>query len=76
MNELPLGWVQERVSVLAARRESVFWVRGEHDKRHRGEKSECVQTEKSKGRGFPAGPVAKIPCSQGRGHKFDPWLGN
>ena len=25
---------------------------------------------------FPGGPVAKIPRSQGRGPRFDPWSGN
>ena len=25
---------------------------------------------------FPAGPVAKSPCSQYRGLGFDPWSGN
>ena len=25
---------------------------------------------------FPGGPVAKTPCSQCRGHGFDPWAGN
>ena len=25
---------------------------------------------------FPGGPVGKTPCSQCRGHGFDPWLGN
>ena len=25
---------------------------------------------------FPCGPVAKIPHSQFREHKFDPWLGS
>ena len=25
---------------------------------------------------FPGGPVAKIPCSQCRGPRFYPWLGN
>ena len=27
-------------------------------------------------RDFPAGPVIKTPCSQCRGHRFGPWLGN
>ena len=25
---------------------------------------------------FPGGPVAKTPCSQFRGLRFDPWSGN
>ena len=25
-------------------------------------------------RGFPGGPVVRIPCFQCRGHRFDPWL--
>ena len=28
------------------------------------------------GRDFPGGPVAKTPCSQCRGPRFDPWSGN
>ena len=27
-------------------------------------------------RDFPGGPVAKTPCSQCRGPRFDPWSGN
>ena len=27
-------------------------------------------------RDFPGGPVVKTPCSQCRGHGFDPWSGN
>ena len=30
---------------------------------------------KSKG-DFPGGPVVKTPCSQCRGHGFNPWSGN
>ena len=29
-----------------------------------------------KNRDFPGGPVSKIPSSQCRGYKFDPWSGN
>ena len=25
---------------------------------------------------FPGAPVAKMPCSQCRGPKFNPWIGN
>ena len=25
---------------------------------------------------FPGSPVVKTPCSQSRGHGFNPWLGN
>ena len=39
-------------------------------------RNQIVCRLKEQGRDFPGGPVAKIPCSQGRGHKFDPWLGN
>ena len=27
-------------------------------------------------RDIPGGPVVKTPCSQCRGHGFNPWLGN
>ena len=27
-------------------------------------------------RGFSGGPVAKAPCPQCRGPRFDPWSGN
>ena len=30
----------------------------------------------TEGRDFPGGPVAKTLCSQCRGPRFDPWLGN
>ena len=31
--------------------------------------------EKIEGGGFVGGPVAKIPCSQSRGPRFNPWAG-
>ena len=51
---------------------------------HRG----CVQDKRQKRRGslemgvfkearrrgFPGSPVVKTPCSQCRGHRFEPWL--
>ena len=33
-------------------------------------------TQQSRGRGFPGGPVAKTPNSQCRGHRFNPWSRN
>ena len=33
-------------------------------------------TQQSRGRGFPGGPVAKTLNSQCRGHRFNPWSRN
>ena len=37
---------------------------------------ELIIASISQARDFPGVPVVKTPCSQCRGHGFDPWLGN
>ena len=39
-------------------------------------KHSCVSLKKKKIRDFSGAPVAKIPCFQCRGPRFDPWSGN
>ena len=39
-------------------------------------RTQLTRKEKSRGRDFPGGPVAKTLPSQGRGAGFDPWSGN
>ena len=50
------------------------WLAAVHGGRKESDTPE--RQNNSSNRVFPRDPVIKIPCFQGKGHRFDPWLGS
>ena len=55
-----------------------FFNSGERQKKGKQQSSHCgwwPHIKANLARYLPGGPVVKTPCSQCRGHRFDPWFG-
>ena len=50
------------------------WLATVHGGRKESDTTEWLNSNGN--RDFPGDPVIKILCFQGKGHRFDPWLGS